>query len=85
MAQPPLVVPEEIPDGLRKYARQMCGSDDLAWQVLVLAANKVLRRLRHDVPEARRARWATRWIPENREDTRRWLTLVRNQFVRGKV
>jgi hypothetical protein len=74
-------IPEEVPPGMRKFAYQMCGSEELAEQVLKTASHKVLRRLRNDIPEARTTRWETRWSPENREDTRRWLTLTRNRVV----
>ena len=71
-----------IPDGLVAYVRSICRTEWVAKKVLETAASKVLRRLRHDTPEARRARWGKRWRTENQAATKKWLGQVRDRVLR---
>jgi len=73
---------EEIPQAMVAYVRSICRQEWVAQQVLERAATKVLRRIRHDTGEARRARWATRWRPQNQAQTARWLIGIRDELVR---
>lgn len=87
--EPPLRGPLEtrasdpvIPEGLVAFVRTICRAEWVAAMVLTQAAKKVQRRIRHDIPEARRARWAKRWLPENQARTKRWLGQVRDRVLR---
>ncbi len=85
----PVVEHDEIPAGLVEHVRSITRSRWIFSRVLDAAGTKVLRRLHHNTPEARRARWETRWAPENRGKTKRWLGLLVDREVRlyhqGKV
>lgn len=71
-----------IPEGLVAYVRSICRKDWVSQRVLETAAKKVLRRIRHNIPEARQARWAKRWLPDNQARTKRWLGQVRDRVLR---
>lgn len=77
-----VVSQDEIPRGLVEYVRSITRTEWLADQVLDRAAPRILRRLRRDAPEGRRARWTKRWASSEQDRTRRWLARLRDDVVR---
>lgn len=78
---------EDVPPGLVDFVRSLVRVDWMAERVLRRASDKVLRRLKPHPEEARnmaarRARWTTRWLPENQAQTMAWLGQVRDRVVR---
>jgi hypothetical protein len=76
----------DIPQGIVDFVRSLVRVNWMAERVLVRASVKVLRRLKPHPEDARntaarRARWATRWRPENQAQTMRWLGQVRDVVV----
>ena len=75
-------VEASVPNGVVQYVRSITRSPWVIQQVLDVATSRVMRRSRTDSPAARRARWESRWRPEEQARTMRMLGRVRDQVVR---
>ncbi|MEI9942179.1 MAG: hypothetical protein WDO69_33605 [Pseudomonadota bacterium] len=74
-------VDSAIPAELVAYVRSICRKEWVAKEVLERAVAHVLRRIRHDSPAARHARWIKRWHPAEQARTKGLLGRLRDDVL----